>query len=186
LIFLPSEWFVPDPEFWKNLSYSTEWKKHWDNVAALRDKLIRRFPELENAMRFGLGALTDKRLKIPPDEKGEPDVEVFHEYLPLCCIEVSGSDRVNMPKPIWVRPDKLVRALSDKRETWFYMVYPNEIRVLTKETVQLYEKSLITVHIKVDKKTGRKVPETYIEIPYQESSDEEKMFGWISEQVKPK
>jgi hypothetical protein len=155
-------------------------------VAALRDKLIERFPQLENAMRFGFGALTDKRLKIPPDEKGEPDFKLFQEYLPVCCIEVSGSDKLNMPKPIWIRPDKLVRALNDKQETWFYMVYPNQIRVLTRETVQLYEKSVITVLIKVDKKTGKKVPERYIEIPYEDSSEEEKMFGWISEQIKPK
>jgi len=177
-----SEWFEPDPEFWKKLSYSTLWKRHWEKVEALREKLIKRFPKLENAMRFGLGAITDKWLKIPPDEKGEPDIMIYCEYKLLCYIEVSGSDKVRMPNSIWIRPDKLEHAKSKEEETWFYMVYPNEIRVLKKGQAERYENSIITVTIKKNEH-GRRVPEQYIELPYDESSDEEEIFEWIEQQI---
>lgn len=177
-----SEWFKPDPEFWKKLSYSTLWKRHWEKVEVLREKLIKRFPQLENAMRFGLGSITDKWLKIPPEEKGEPDFMIYHEYKIVCNIEVSGSDKVKMPNSIWIRPDKLEHAKSKEEETWFYMVYPNEIRVLTKEIVEHYKDNIITAYIKWNK-NGRKVPEKYISVLYEDSLDEEKMFEWISEQI---
>lgn len=177
-----SEWFKPDPEFWKKISYSTLWKRHWEKVEALREKLIKRFPQLEKSMKFGLGAITDEWLKIPPEEKGEPDITIYHEYKLVCYIEVSGSDKVKMPKPIWIRPDKLEHAKSKEEETWFYMEYPNEIRVLTKETVEQYEDNIKIVYIRKNKR-GRRVPEKYIEIPYHESCVEEKMFEWIEEQI---
>lgn len=107
---------------------------------------------------------------------------IHHECRLICCIEVSGSDKVRMPKPIWIRPYKLEHAKSKEEETWFYMVYPNEIRVLTKQTVEKYEDNVVTVHIKKNKH-GRRVPEGYIEIPHHESLDEEEMFDWIAEQM---
>jgi len=177
-----SEWFKPDPEFWKKLSYSTLWKRHWEKVEALREKLIKKFPQLENAMRFGLGSITDKWLKIPPEEKGEPDIMIYHEYKLLCNIEVSGSDRVKMPNNIWIRPDKLTHAKGRKEETWFYMEYPNEIRVLTKEIVEQYENNIVTPRIKWDKVRRTKVLEKYISVLYQDSLDKQRMFEWIAEQ----
>lgn len=177
-----SEWFKPDPEFWKKISYSTQWKKHYENVEALRDELITRFPQLEKSMKFGLGAMTDEWIKVPPEEKGEADIMMYYEYKLVCYIEVSGSDKVRMPNTIWIRPDKLKHAKGKEEETWFYMVYPNEVRVLTKETVEQYKNNIITVHIKRNKH-GRRVPERYIEIPYRKSSSKEEMFGWIKEQI---
>ena len=177
-----SEWFKPDPEFWKKLSYSTLWKRHWEKVETLKDEIIKRFPEFEKSMKFGLGAITDKWLKIPPDEKGEPDIYIYHEYKLVCFIEVFGSDKVKMPNLIWIRPDKLRHAKAKIEETWFYMVYPNEIRVLTKETVERYESNIVTAYIKWNK-DGRKVPEKYIAVPYEESCAEKEMFGWIGKQI---
>lgn len=178
-----SEWFKPNPEFWKELSYSTLWKRHWEKVEALRNKLIERFPQLEKSLKFGLGAITDEWLKIPPDEKGEPDFYIYHEYKLVCFVEVSGSDKVKMPDVIWVRPDKMGHAQEKKEETWFYMVYPNEIRVLTKEVVKSHESNIITAYIKWSKDGRGKVPEKYIAVPYEESSGEDKMFEWIGKQI---
>ena len=174
-----SIWVEPDPEFWKKISYKTLWKRHWDKVKALREKLIQKFPQLENSMKFGLGADTDKWLKIPPDRKGEPDIYVYHNYKPLCHIEVSGSDKVEMPNNIWIRPDKLEAAKSEDVETWFYMVYPNEIRVVKKEAVEKYKDNIIRPRIK------RGVPEKYITIPYEESLPEKAMFQWIHRKKYP-
>jgi hypothetical protein len=178
-----SEWFKPDPDFWKKLSYHTLWKRHWEKVEKLKDKLIERFPSLENSMKFGLGAVTDKWLKIPPDQKGEPDIFVYHEYQLLCCIEVSGSDKVRMPNDIWIRPDKLTHAKEHEEESWFYMEYPNQTRVLTREIVERNKNNIKTVRIKWDKTRKRKVSEDYIAVPYRESFDEEEMFDWIAERI---
>lgn len=177
-----AKWFKPDPEFWKKLTYSKLWKRHWEKVDSLRDKLIKKFPRLENAMDFGLGAITDKWLKIPPDEKGEPDIIVYHDYKLVCYIEVSGSDKVRMPNVLWVRPDKLEHAQSKRELTWFYMVYPNEIRVVTNHIVEKYKDNQTTAYIKKDQ-YGRGVPEQYICIPYSDSLAEQEMFDWIEKQL---
>lgn len=55
------------------------------------------------------------------------------------------------------------------------MVYPNEIRLLKKEQAERYENSINTVTIKKNKH-GRRVPEQYVELSYDESSDEEEIF----------
>lgn len=153
-----------------------------EKVKSLNEKLEKEIPNL--GIRFGLGADTDKWLKFPPDEKGEPDFTIFYEYEKICYIEVSGSDKVKMkpPQDIWIRPDKYDHALSKDEETWFYMVYPNEVFVLNRKTIEPYKDNITTAYIKKNKH-GRPIPEKYIAIPCVKAYPEETLFEWIRERL---
>jgi len=181
-----SEW-KPDPEFWKKVAYHNLWKRHMEKVEALEKKLKKSFPKERSpdlGVRFGLGANTDKWLKIPPDEKGEPDFTLFYQYKKICYIEVSGSDKITMgpSKDIWIRPDKYEHAESRKEETWFYMVYPNQVLVLNKKAIEPHKDERTVAYIKKNK-LGRKIPERYIPISYEEAFAEETMFEWIKKEI---
>jgi hypothetical protein len=182
-------WTEPDPDFWKG-PYAKIWKKHVDNVKALKKELESRFPDIDKRIKYGLGALTDELLKIPPDERGEPDFTIYKEshgkYEPFCSIEVSGSDRVRMPNVIWIRPDKLESAMKKKQTTWFYMVYPNEIRLVSRETLKKHEKDVHTHYLKKNPETGEPIPEDYIHIPYKESYPADYLLGWIDGELSVK
>ncbi len=54
-----------DPEFWKNI-YGDEWEPASKAVIALHEKIIQKFPELEESVKFGHGATTGKKVKVPP------------------------------------------------------------------------------------------------------------------------
>lgn len=179
---------LPDPEYWKKLTYSKLWAKHKTEVQKLKDKIIGKFPELEKCIKMGLGAESDEWLKIPPDEKGEPDFEVFWEYKNLFYVEVSGSDKITMDtsKDIWIRPDKFKEASSKKSKYWFYMVYKNNgIFVLDTETVEKFKDNIIIARIKPDPQNPeKKVPERYIAIPCSNAVSEDAMFNWIQNQIR--
>ncbi len=72
--------FQPDPEWFKKGPYAKEWKSHKEKVERLQDKLVKRFPVLKGAIKTGLGALSDELLKIPPDQKDEPDLPLPYKY----------------------------------------------------------------------------------------------------------
>jgi len=182
-----SDW-KPDPEFWKKISYKKEWKKHMDEVNKLKKKIIDRFPELESCIKLGLGADTDKWLKIPPDQKGDPDFEIYWNYKILCYIEVSGSDKMSMTpgKDIWIRPDKYRNAAGKIGKYWFWMVYRNGVYVLDLESLHPFKDNVVTKYIKTDPKTGAKVPEEFIPVPSEKASSEDHIFDWIGTQIKPK
>lgn len=178
--------FEPNPEFWKEVSYKKLWEKHMKEVNKLEDKLISKFPELKGCIKFGLGAKTKDWIKIPPDEKGEPDFTIFWNYKELCHIEVSGSDKVVMkpPENIWIRPDKFQNASNKKEKYWFYMVYKNGVFILDLEVIKPFKDRIIVAYIKKDPKTGRRVPERYIAIPCANAFPESAMFDWIEKKIK--
>ena len=154
-----------------------------EKVKALEEELRQKFGD-DLGIRFGLGANTDEWLKIPPDEKGEPDLTLFYKYKRVCYIDVSGSDKVTMTLTgdIWVRPDKFNEAKKRTEETWFYMVYKNAIYVLDRKTIEPYEGNIKIVHIKRNQ-TGRRIPEKYISIPCSEAYPKEEMFQWIEQKI---
>lgn len=131
-------------------------------------------------MKYGLGALTDKWLDTPPQKKGEPDIVMYIKQTnePFGAIEVSGSDKVKMPRTLWVRPDKLKAAESEEYPTWFWMVYTNMIRVISQAAVKRHEKEVINT-------SPYGVKEKYIEIPYAESEEPEALFKWIKGKLEP-
>ena len=83
--------FEPDPEWFKG-PYAYLWKPHAEKVKALRDDIVKRFPELEDSIRVGLGAESADLVKIPPYQKDDPDLDLFYSYRLLYHIEVSGRD----------------------------------------------------------------------------------------------
>lgn len=176
--------FKPDPEFWKKSTYSTLWRKHRKNVQELNFTLLQKFPELNGCIKEGLGAKTDEWLKIPPDEKNEPDLNLFKEYNCFCYIEISGSDKVFMPNNIWIRPAKIDEAEKKKYPYFFYMVYKNEKRIVDIETAKKYRNNIKIVHIKKHPETGKPIPEKYCEIPYEASKPIEEMFNFIENSLK--
>jgi len=175
--------FKPDPEFWKKSTYSTLWRKHRNNVQELNFTLLQRFPELNGCIKEGLGAKTDEWLKIPPDEKNEPDLILHKDYKPFSCIEISGSDKVDMPNNIWIRPAKIDEAVKKGILYFFYMVYKNEKRIVDIETAKKYRKNVKIVHIKKNPTTGVPIPEKYCEIPYEASKPIEELFDFIKEKL---
>ena len=110
--------FKPNPEYFKG-PYAAQWRRHAENVKALHDELVRRFPVLEHSIWVGLGAESAELVQVPPHERGEPDLVPYHDYKLLCHIEVSGSASRNVripPEPIYIRPDKLDLAAKKEKE----------------------------------------------------------------------
>lgn len=177
--------FKPDPEFWKNSTYSKLWGKHLNNVQELKFALLRQFPKLEGCIKEGHGATTDKWLKIPPEEKNEPDLNLYKDYNCFCSIEISGSNspKAEMPNNLWIRPAKIAEAEKKGGAYFFYMVYNNEKRLVDIETAKKYKNKIITVHIKKNPITGVPIPEKYCEIPYEASKPIEVMFDFIKEKL---
>ena len=155
-----------------------------EEVSELRNNLLNVLPQLSGCIKYGLGANTDKWLKIPPEQKGEPDLTIYWQYKPLCHIEVSGSNKIEMKREskIWIRPDKLYSAQRSGIKCWFYMVYRNCRCVLDAETVSRYRNNITTAYIK-DGYNGQKIPEQYIAVPYSEADDIGTMIRWLIEKV---
>lgn len=80
---------TPDPEFWKNV-YGDEWETASKAVIALHEKIVQKFPELVDSVKFGLGATTGKKIKVPPGQKHEADISYYYNYKLLCHIQVSA------------------------------------------------------------------------------------------------
>ena len=174
--------FKSDPEWFKG-PYGTQWKRHATNVKALHEELVQRFPVLKDSIRVGLGAESAELIKIPPHQKGEADLEVFHNYEMLCHIEVSGSasKKVHIPpQPIYIRPDKL--DLAKEKEAagepyFFWMVYWN-VKWLVRATDAFPYREAI-VH-----KSWYGVPETYCEIPCGVAKPSAVLFEWVAREAK--
>ena len=169
--------YEPNPEWFKG-PYASQWKRHADNVKALHDELVRRFPVLEHSIRAGLGAESADLVQIPPHEKGEPDLEIFHRYKLFCHIEVSGSASRNVhipPQPIYIRPDKL--DLAAKKEAadepyFFWMVYW-DVKWLVRTPDALPHRQTLVA------KNWYGVDEVYCEIPYTAAKPSESLFEWV-------
>jgi hypothetical protein len=175
--------FKPDPEWFKKGPYASEWKSHAEKVKRLQDKLIAQFPVLKGSIKSGLGALTDEWLKIPPDQKDEPDLTIYYKYQVLCHIEVSGTDspRVRVPPhDIWIRPGKIDLGMQKEavgEKYWYYMVYTNNTVVLTAGGAAPYRK-------KVTQRTLYGKTERYIDLPHTIGRPEAELFHWIDNELK--
>ena len=139
---------------------------------------------MEKSIRVGLGADSAELIKVPPHQRGEPDLEVFHDYKLLCHIEVSGSGSRNVripPEPIYIRPDKL--DLAEKKEAagepyFFWMVY-RDVTWLVRATDALPYR-----HQQVSK-NWYGVTETYCEIPHTAAQPSATLFEWFESRLKP-
>lgn len=122
---------------------------------------------------------------MPPEEKNEPDLNLYKNYNCFCYIEVSGSNspKAEMPNTIWIRPAKITEAENKGGDYFFYMVYNNEKRLVDIETAKKYKDKIITVHIKTDPNTGQRIPEKYCEIPYEASQPAEELFNLIEKKL---
>ena len=173
--------FESDPEFYKG-RYANQWERHAKNVRALREQLGQRFPVLEQSIRTGLGAESEDLVRIPPHQKGEPDLEVYHDYELLCHIEVSGSNsrRVKIPpQPIYIRPDKLklAKEKEDAGEPYFFWMVYWDITWLVRATdAWPYRDEVVT-------KNWYDAQESYCEIPAHEAHPSDVLFRWIAREL---
>lgn len=171
--------FQPDPEWFKG-PYAHLWKPHAEKVKALYDELVECFPDLANSIRVGLGADSNELIKIPPHQRDEPDLDVYHKYKLLCRIEISGSDKVRAPpSDIWIRPGKITLGVEKEKQGepyWFYMVYPNNVCVIRATEAEPYKTNTVTVS-----PYGKR--EVYSQIPHSVTQPKEVLFKWIKGQI---
>jgi hypothetical protein len=164
-----------DREYWKR-DYHPLWKPHMEKVKALKERLKSEFGDAIT-IDTGLGANSNEWLKMPPAEKAGPDLTLYHEYKVLCRVEVSGSEKVNVPpQNIWIRPDKYEVAKNKSEKYWFWMVYPNATWILDAEAIEPHKDNVITVA-----PYGK--PEKYIEIPPSAAYPADALFEWISAEI---
>ena len=179
--------FRPDPEFWKNL-YGDRWQSAADAVKVLHAKIVERYPDLADSVKFGLGATTGKKVRIPSEEKHAPDITYYFDYKLLCYIEVTAPERGRVPPgDIWLLQGKYKRAVAKEamsEKTWFYFSYPltGKSYVLDVQTVGPFEKKVATKHLKRDAQ-GEGVPEVYIEIPPSKAKDENALLDWLAQEI---
>lgn len=169
-----------ESEFFKG-PYASLWRRHAQKTKALCAELVDLFPPLEGGIRIGLGADTDKWIKVPPHEKNEADIEVFADYKLVCHIEVTGSDKVRVPPAdIWIRPGKIDLAVEREDEGqpyWFYLVYPNKIWTLQASDAAPYRN-------KVKHVSPYGKPERYVVIPSTAAKPKKALFDWIAGRLK--
>ena len=167
----------PDPEYFKG-PYANQWKRHAENVIALRKELTTQFPVLQRPIRAGLGAESSELIQIPPHQKGEPDLEVYYNYRLLCHLEVSGSASRNVripPQPIYIRPDKLdlAQAKEDAGEPYFlWMVYWNVTWLIRATDAMPYRSEVVG-------QNWYGVNEQYCQIPASVAQSRDYLFEWI-------
>lgn len=135
----------------------------------------KKFPQL--TIKPGLGSETGEWLKMPPDQRGGPDLTLYHEYEILCYIEVTGSDKINVPQELYVRPDKLNFAEMKGEKFWFYLEYKNGVRILDAEVVRQFKSNIVS-------KDWYGKWERYISAPCAKSYPESEMFDWIEREIK--
>lgn len=179
--------FQPDPEYWKKL-YGDEWESAAEAVKSLHEKVVQRYPELEDSVKFGLGATTAKKVRIPPGQKHEADISYYWDYKLLCHIQVSAPQKGRVPPgDIWILEGKYKLAVAKEAQgekTWFYFDYP-----LTKKTYALdvsmvrpFEKNVDVKYLKTNA-TGRWVPERYIEVPPDKAYSGDSLLDWIGQEL---
>jgi hypothetical protein len=176
-----------DPEFWKNI-YGDEWESASKAVIALHEKIIRKFPELADSAKFGLGATTGKKIKIPPTQKHEADITYYYNYKVLCHIQVSAPQKGRVPPgDIWVLKGKYEQAVAkdtDGEKTWFYLDYPmtKHSYVLDLPIIEPFAASANQKYLKKDS-SGKWIPETYIDVPCQKGLSLNDLLDWIGKEI---
>lgn len=176
-----------DPEFWKNI-YGDEWESASKAVIALHGKIIRKFPELEDSAKFGLGATTGKRIKIPPTQKHEADITYYYNYEVLCHIQVSAPQKGRVPPgDIWILKGKCEQAVIKDavgEKTWFYFDYPmtQHSYALDLPIIEPFVANANEKYLKRDS-SGRWIPETYIDIPCQKGLSLNDLLDWIGKEI---
>ena len=171
----------PDPEYFKG-PYASQWRRHADNVKTLHVELVRRFPVLQRSINVGLGAESAELIQIPPHERGEPDLVVYHNYNLLCHIEVSGSASRNVripPQPIYIRPDKLdlAQAKENAGEPYFFwMVYWDSTWLVRSLDAQPYRNNLVN-------RNWYGVNEQYSQIPAAAAEPSGNLFEWVKDRI---
>ena len=170
-----------NPEYYKG-PYAPQWERHARNVVELRKALLDRFPVLKRSIRTGLGADSSELIQVPPHQKGEPDLDVYHKYHLICHIEVSGSASRNVripPQPIYIRPDKLDLAKCKEESGFpyfFWMVYWNVTWLVRSRDVQPYRSNLVS-------KNWYGVNESYCEIPAKVAKPSDYLFDWVNDKL---
>lgn len=181
-----------DPEFWKNI-YGDEWPTAAKAVITLHEKIIQRFPELEDSVQFGLGATTGKKVRIPPGQKHEADIIYYYgiadgKYKLLCGIQVSAPQEGRVPpQEIWVLKGKYDQAVAKDKEgekTWFHFDYPltGYSYALDLPIIQPYAANANVKYLKRDS-SGNRIPETYIDIPCQKGLPPDALLDWIGQEI---
>lgn len=179
--------FQPDPEYWKKI-YGDEWESAAAAVKSLHEKVVQRCPELEESVKFGLGATTAKKVKIPPGQKHEADITYYYDYKLLCHIQVSAPQKGRVPPgDIWVLEGKYKLAVAKEggdEKTWFYFDYPltQKTYALDVPMIRPFENNVEVKYLKKDAR-GRWVPERYIEIPPDKASSGDALLDWIEQEL---
>jgi len=177
----------PDPEYWKKI-YGDEWESAAAAVKSLHEKVVQRYPELEDSVKFGLGATTAKKVKIPPEEKHAADITYFFDYKVLCHIQVSAPQKGRVPPgDIWVLEGKYKLAVAKEaagEKTWFYLDYPltQKAFALDVPIIRPFEKNVDVKYLKKDAR-GRWVPERYIEISPDKAYSGGALLDWIGQEL---
>lgn len=179
--------FKPDPEYWKNI-YGDEWELAAKSVTALHEKIVKKFPELEDSAKFGLGATTGKKVKIPPGQKHEADISYYYDYKLLCHIQVSAPQKGRVPPgDIWVLKGKYEQAVAKDaagEKTWFYFDYPltSHSYALDLSIIKPYAPKANVKYLKRDS-SGNWIPETYIDIPCQKALSLDVLLDWLGQEI---
>lgn len=176
LVLRAGRWHCPRCDFWKESYGIKAWKKHARNVAALLEELKLRFPQV--TWTPGLGALTDERLDLPPEHKGEPDLEGWWMRQHFVSIEVSGTDSHKVSVP----PDDIhigawkLRKVAPGLAFFFYMVYRDATYTLPLSLVELYKDNIKIMTIR-----GKE--ETYIAIPYKAAKPGSELYTLLAAEL---
>lgn len=182
----------PDPEYWKKV-YGDEWESASKAVIALHEKIIQKFPELEDSVKFGLGATTGKKIRIPPGEKHEADIIYYYgiadgKYQFLCGIQVSAPQKGRVPpQDIWILKGKYDQAVAkdkDGEKIWFYLDYPltGHSYALDLPIVEPFAGKANTKYLKRDS-TGNRIGEIYIDVPCQKGLPLDALLDWIGQEI---
>jgi len=175
---IKGRWSCPRCDYYKE-PYQDRWEAHSRNVNSLAKEIKVRFPKV--SVTTGLGATSSERLDIPPDNKNEPDIEVWLLHRHVLSIEVTGSDKVSVPpKPIYVLAKKLLQAeksLQQGIDYLFYVIYPNNSFTLTVPIVGYYRRNIVL--------GGRVQGERYIKIPPEQALPGEEVFRRIQSILLP-
>lgn len=168
----------PRCEHWKP-SYQPAWKQHKDKVLRLRDELKARFPEINVILRHG--ADSEEWVEVFPDEKHEPDMDLWLPYKKFGHVEVTGPSWYSLPsqEDIWVLPGKLKVAKSKEalgEKYWLYITYKNKTFSLRTEDVIPFEQNIVSHNIRGN-------IERYIHVPQDKAFPDSMFFEWVREEI---
>lgn len=157
---------------WKDI-YKSQWKSGSNREKYVRELIGNEFPDL--ACELGYGTEKDELILYDSEHKrGAPDQFWYYKGKLLFQVEVTGTNKI-VEDYIWIRPDKLERALADKTKgikTWFYVIYENTEHILDTELVEKFKDNLwdTVPHGQVEK---------YIHVPFDEALSRNHLFNWI-------